>query len=76
MTPHRVNATLNPAQLQAVRDALNNIVQNFPFLIEFKPEDQLTIAKYGEKNRSFVVKALAMAEQNPDILPHSFTPTG
>ncbi|MCX7110620.1 MAG: hypothetical protein NTX45_10935 [Proteobacteria bacterium] len=30
------------------------------------------MAKFGEKNRTFVVKAAAIAAQNPDILPRSF----
>jgi len=30
------------------------------------------MAKFGEKNRTFVVKATAIAAQNPDILPRSF----
>jgi len=76
MTAHRVNATLNPAQLQSVRDVLNIIFQYLPFLIELKPEDQLAMAKFGEKNRSFVVKALAITKQYPDIVLSSFTPTG
>ena len=28
--------------------------------------------KFGEKNRSFVAKAMAVAEQNPGILPRGF----
>ena len=76
MTAHRVNASMNPAQLQAVRDVLNNIFQYLPFLIELKPEEQLAMAKFGEKNRSFVVKPLAIDKQYPDILLSSFTPTG
>ncbi|MEI7868648.1 MAG: hypothetical protein WCI11_12210 [Candidatus Methylumidiphilus sp.] len=72
MTASRVNASLNPAQLQAVRDALNNIFLHLPFLIELKTEERLAMMKFGEKIRSFVVKALAIAEQSPDILPRSF----
>ena len=72
MTAHRVYATLNPAQQKAVRDSLNIIFQNLPFLIDLKPEERLAMAKFGEKNRSFVVNALAIAKQNPDILPLSF----
>ncbi len=73
MTVNRVNATIAPAQLQAVRDSLNSINQNLPFLIDLKPEERQAMAKYGEKNRTFVAKALAVAEQNPDILPRSFS---
>lgn len=72
MTVHRINATVDPAQLQAVRDAISVILQNLPFLIDLKPEERQKMAKFGDKNRSFVVKALAIAEQNPEILPPSF----
>jgi hypothetical protein len=56
-----------------VRDALNSINQNLRFLIDLKPEERQAMSKYGEKNRSFVVKALTIAEQNPDILPRNFS---
>jgi hypothetical protein len=72
MTVNRVNATVTPAQMQAVRDAINVIYQNLPFLIDLKPGERQAMSKFGEKNRSFVVKAVAIAEQNPDILPASF----
>jgi hypothetical protein len=76
MTAHRVNVTSNPAQLQAVWDAISVIVQNLPFLIDLKPKERLAMAKFGEKQCILVVKALAIAEQNPDILPSSFSFVG
>ena len=69
---NRVNATLNPAQIAEIQTALGNIYANLPFLIDLKPEERQAMLKFGEKNRSFVVKAATVAEQNPDILPRNF----
>jgi len=73
MPVNRVNATLAPAQLEAVRGALAVIYENLPFLIDLKPEERQGMLKFGEKNRTFVSKAAAIAGQNPDILPRSFS---
>ena len=72
MTTNSVCATLSADQLQAVRDAIQVIYQNLPFLIDLNPDERQSMAKSGGKNHSLVVKALAIAEQNPDILPRSF----
>ncbi|MEI7869402.1 MAG: hypothetical protein WCI11_16050 [Candidatus Methylumidiphilus sp.] len=69
---NRVNATLNSAQIAEIQTALGNIYANLPFLIDLKPEERQAMLKFGEKNRSFVVKAATVAEQNPDILPRNF----
>ena len=58
-----VNATMNPAQRQAGHDQCQ--FQHRPFLIDLALKERLDIAKFGEKNRNFVIKALAIAEQNP-----------
>jgi hypothetical protein len=71
MPVNRVNATVTPAQIEAVQGAFKIIYENLPFLIDLKPVERQGMAKFGEKNRSFVSKAAAIAAQNPDILPRS-----
>ena len=73
MPVNRVNATLNQAQIAEIQTALGCIYTNLPFLIDLKPEERQAMLKFGEKNRSFVAKAAAVAEQNPDILPRNFS---
>ena len=72
MSVNRVNASIASAQLQKALGVNSGIYQNLAFVIELKPEERLAMAEFGEKDRSFVIKALAIAEQNPDILPASF----
>ena len=62
----------HPAQIEVVQGAIKVIYENLPFLIGIKPDERQSMAKFGEKNRTFVVKAAAIAAQNPDILPRSF----
>ena len=73
MTVNRVNVIPDPEKIAAVMEAIKTIYENLPFLIDLKPEERQKMAKFGDKNRTFVVKALAIAEQNPDILPPSFS---
>jgi hypothetical protein len=73
MTVNRVNVTPDPENIAAVQGAIQTIYDNLHFLIDLKPEERQKMAKFGDKNRSFVVKALAIAEQNPGILPPSFS---
>ncbi len=73
MSENRVSASLSPADLQAVLDAIQNIRQHLlPFLIDLTPEERSALPRMGDGSRAFVSKALEVARQNPDILPRSF----
>ncbi|SMF96553.1 hypothetical protein SAMN02949497_3954 [Methylomagnum ishizawai] len=72
MPINRVNAEISPSQAEAIRAALAALRENLPFLIDLTPDERQGMLKFGEKNRSFVAKAMAVAEQNPDILPRGF----
>jgi hypothetical protein len=72
MASNRINVTLNDGQNEQVKAALASIEQALPFLIDLSSDERSNMLKFGEKNRSFVVKALAVAEQNPEILPRGF----
>jgi hypothetical protein len=72
MPANRVNATLSPEQAQVVQAALATLRANLPFLIDLTPDERKGMLKFGEKNRSFVAKAYAIAEQHPEILPGTF----
>ena len=72
MPSNRIDAVLLDEQREKFKTGFNLIVEALPFLIDLSPADRADMAKFGEKNRSFVVKALAIAEANPHILPASF----
>ena len=72
MPTNRIDAAFTAEQREKARAALATLAEALPFLIDLPTEDRTTMLKVGEKNRSFVVKALAIAEAHPDILPRSF----
>ena len=72
MPTNRIDAAFTAEQREKARAALATLAEALPFLIDLPTEDRTTMLKFGEKNRSFVVKALAIAEAHPDILPRSF----
>src|ERR1043165_988577 len=72
MPDNRISATLSPADQQAVLAAINTIREKLPFLVDLSPEERRTLPRMGDSGRGFVSQALALAEQNTDILPRSF----
>lgn len=45
--------------------ALASLSEALPFLIDLGADERRSMAKFGDKNGSFVVKALAIAENQP-----------
>jgi hypothetical protein len=72
MPTNRINATLNDAEKEQVLALIRSITELLPFLIKLSADERAAMPKFGEKNRSFVAKSLAVAAQNPDILPRGF----
>jgi hypothetical protein len=58
---------------EAVMEAIAEIRKQLPFLKNLSVEDRRSIARIGSKGVAFVHKAVAIAEQNPQILPSSLT---
>lgn len=73
MTSNRIDAAFTAEQRQKAKAALAMLAETLPFLIDLTAEDRASLPKFGEKNRSFVVKALAIADGHPEILPASFS---
>lgn len=72
MPTNRVDASFTSEQREKAKAALASLAESLPFLINLGSDERMTMLKFGEKNRSFVVKALAIAEAQPEILPGSF----
>jgi len=72
MSVNRISAAMEKTQREAVMAAIETIKNNLPFLIELTPDERQDMLKFGNKNRSFVVKAMELAEQNQTILPRYF----
>lgn len=73
MPDNRVSAELSEADRQAVLAAIETIRQKLPFLIDLSPEQRRSLPKMGDKSRAFVGKALAVAQNNSNFLPRSFS---
>ncbi len=63
--------TLSPFDPEVVMEAIDTIRQKLPFLLNLTPKKRKGLAKLGDKNRAFVMKAVDVATQNPDALPRS-----
>jgi hypothetical protein len=59
--------------IEKAKTALAALSEALPFLIDLGSEERTSMPKFGEANRSFVVKALAIAEAHPEILPGSLS---
>jgi hypothetical protein len=68
-----IDATLTAADLQAVKEAFKTILQKLPFLVSLTAAERKTIFKTGPDSLSFVTNALTAAQDNPTILPVSFS---
>jgi len=73
MPSNRIDAAFTSEQRDKAKAALATLSETLPFLVDLTTEDRASLPKFGEKNRSFVVKALAIAEGHPEILPASFS---
>lgn len=69
---NRINATLSKADSDTILEAIAQIRQLLPFLIDLTPEERQTLPKMGDKSRAFVSQALQLAENDDSYLPRSF----
>ncbi len=58
--------------MQTIKEALDTIRKKLPFLITLTDEDRKKLYKTGAGRLSFVQDALAIAKNNPGILPGNF----
>ena len=73
MPENRIDAAFTAEQRERARAALAALSEALPFLIDLGDGERAAMVKFGEMNRSFVVKALAIAEAHREILPASFS---
>ena len=65
MPSNRIDAALTVAQREQAQAALASLTSSLPFLIDLGSGEKASMPKFGEKNRSFVIKALAIADAHP-----------
>lgn len=72
MTDNRIDVVITQEQVDKVLGLLKEIEATLPGLIELSPDQRRGMARYSEGDLSFILRALTIAEQHPEILPPSF----
>ena len=72
MTSNRVNATLLQGDVDKILAGIAGLRLSLPILIDLTPEERQGMAKFGDKSRGFVAKAVTLVAQHPEILPANF----
>ncbi len=72
MVANRIEAHLTKEDQQEVLDALAEIRELLPFLLNLTAEERQALPKMGERSRAFVDEALALARENPELTPEDF----
>jgi len=73
MSENRIDLAITPEQVNKVLAAFKTIEEILPGLIELTPEQRQAMPRYSDKDLAFILKALNIAEQHPEILPPSFS---
>lgn len=63
MADNRVSAAISATDRKVILDAIKNIQQKLPFLVDLSPEERRSLPRMGYKSRAFVTKALEIATQ-------------
>ncbi len=72
MSENRIDLALAQEQVDKVLAGLKAIEDTLPGLIELTPEQRKGMSRYSERDLGFILKALDIAQQHPEILPPSF----
>jgi hypothetical protein len=75
MPYQNIDASVSPADLQAIKDAFATIQAKLPFLITLTTDERKSTFKAGPNSLSFVQNALSAAEGYSQIIPPSFSTT-
>lgn len=70
-----VKATLTTTQKAAIKNAINTLITNLPFLISLTPEERISMVKMGDKSLAFVEKVAEYSESAPQFNPPHMSKT-
>ncbi|MES2575930.1 MAG: hypothetical protein V4572_13385 [Bacteroidota bacterium] len=69
ITNNRLNTIATPAQISAVKTAIQNINTNLPFLIGLTTEERITLPSIDVGNKIFTEDAITAGFNNSSLLP-------
>nr|VFJ77562.1 MAG: hypothetical protein BECKFW1821C_GA0114237_11298 [Candidatus Kentron sp. FW] len=73
MPYQNIDAALSPADIKAIKNAVETILQKLPFLVSLTAQERKSLFKAGPDSISFLQNAMNAAEDHPGILPASFS---
>ena len=76
LTNNRLSVVMTATQVQAVKDALQTLLTNMPFLIGLTVEERSTLPKISVANKVFTEDALNAVNNHGDLLPGYFSGSG
>ena len=69
LTNNRLNVTATPAQITAIKSALQTILTNLPFLIGLTTEERTVLPAIDVNNKVFTEDAITAGINNASMLP-------
>ena len=69
LTNNRLNVTATEAQITAVKDAIQVLIDNLPFLIGLTMEERETLPAIDVENKVFTEDAITAGVNNMEMLP-------
>jgi hypothetical protein len=69
LSNNRLNITATPAQITAVKAALQTITTNLPFLIGLTTEERIALPAINVSNKAFTEDAINAAVNNAALIP-------
>ncbi|WP_379967238.1 hypothetical protein [Epilithonimonas sp. UC225_85] len=75
LTNNRLNITATPAQIAAVKTALQTILTNLPFLIGLTTDERISLPAIDVSNKAFTEDAISAGVNNASVLPAYVAPS-
>ena len=72
MSYQNISESISFESLKAIKEAINVITTNLPFLIALSAEERRALTKLGPKSVDFVRDCKTVANNYPQILPSGF----
>lgn len=76
MPYQNIDASITPADLQAIKDDFASVLRKLPFLINLTKQERQSLPKAGPDSVSLVENSLTASRAHADILPASFDSAG
>ncbi|PSN77288.1 hypothetical protein C8B47_22820, partial [filamentous cyanobacterium CCP4] len=73
MPYENISATVSDQAMTEIKGAVAAIYKHLPFLINLTPDERRKRFKMGDKSLAFVRNSVTATQNNPSIVPVSYT---